>query len=162
MRIQKLTQALAAAAVVFATTGSGTVAQEPAPRDMAELLATLREPKLPMLKKQALGRQTYSGTVEVFEVHTTVPSHVGPDRASDVLGLDKPSMRIMVDVRASSPFPMYLAFETTDTERVKKLRKGDKVTLSGKLVKFVSHRDGYDRKPDEWLIFGDVVIAPPK
>jgi uncharacterized membrane protein len=59
MRIQKLTRALAAAAVVFAAVGSSPDAQEPAPKDMAELLATLREPKLPMTKKQALGRQTY-------------------------------------------------------------------------------------------------------
>ena len=89
-------------------------------------------------------------------------THVGPDRVNDVLGLSKPTSRIMVDVGASAPFPMYLAFETADTERAKKLRKGDKVTLSGKLVKFVQHRDGYNGKPDEWLIFGDVVIAPAK
>ena len=161
MRIRKLTFGIAAAAVVFAMAGSHPDAQT-GPKDMAELLTTLREPKLAMSKKQALGRQTYSGTVEVFEIHPTVPSHVGPDRASDVLGLNKPTSRIMVDVGASNPFAMYLAFETTDVERAKKLRKGDRVTLSGRLVKFVSHRDGYNGKPDEWLIFGDVVIAPSK
>src|SRR5688500_14000361 len=135
MRIQRLTHALAAAALVWATVGSNPYAQEPAANDMAELLATLREPKLPITKKQARGRQPSSGTVEGFEVHPTVPSHVGPGRASDVLGLDKPTSRIMVDVGASNPFAMYLAFETTDVERAKRRRKGDKVTLFGKLVK---------------------------
>ena len=114
-----------------------------------------------MARKGTLGRQAYSGQVEVLEVQE-VSMYPAPDRSMDSLRLDKPSMRIMVDVGASNPNPIYLAFETTDVTRAKSLRKGDKVTITGKLVKFVQHREGYNGKPDEWLVFGDVVIAPSK
>jgi hypothetical protein len=157
MRIQNLTRAIAAVAVVVA--GATIGAQAPTPKDMAELLATLREPKLPERRKQALIRGVYAGSVEVLEIQEVSPSPP-PDRSQDSIRSPKPTMRIMVDVGASNPYPLYLAFETTDIDRARKLRKGDRVTVTGKLVKFVQHRNGYNGMADEWLIFDEVVLTP--
>ena len=65
---------------------------------------------------------------------------------------------IFVDAGAN-PHAFVLVFQTTDVERAARLRKGDKVTLSGKLVQIVRHRvPGV--VDDEWLLFDQVVIGP--
>ena len=53
-----------------------------------------------------------------------------------------------------------VAYYGPDAERASKLRKGDKVVLSGRLVQIVRHRQGHNATTDdEWFIFDQVVIG---
>jgi hypothetical protein len=134
-------------------------AQSPQVRDLAELLAALKEPKLTERTKHGFARQVFSGVVEIREVQE-VPKTPSEDRPFDTLPTDEPAMRIMVEVGIANPHWYVLAFQTTDVGRASKLRAGDKVRVSGRLVRIVRHRHGYDTTTDdEWFIFDQVVIA---
>jgi hypothetical protein len=124
---------------------------------MADLVATLKEPGITTARKQSLVRGVFSGSVEVREVQAVTPSK---ERPWDSLPSDKPAMRILADVGIANPSWFVLAFQTTDVDRAAKLRKGDNVTLSGRLVQFVLHKRGYNETTDdEWLLFDQVVIG---
>ena len=144
---------------IGATTGSdrllaqrGASPARPA-RDMAELLMTLRDATLTQPKKYGLTGQTFSGEVEVLEVQDV--GEPTPDRPFDVIISAMPAKRIIVEVAGGTAY--FLVFQTTDVARAAALRKGDKVSVSGQLVKFVQHRVGFNNKPDEWLLFDSTV-----
>ena len=153
-----LSRRLVVLGVALTTVVSTLVAQTPPVKDMAELVATLKDASLTLGRKQGLVRQMYAGVVEVLEVHE-VPRVPPADRPYDSLGLTKPSMRILVDVGASNPDRLFLAFESADVDRAARVRKGDRLHLTGKLVKLVRHKEGYDGRPDEWLVFDQVMIG---
>ena len=159
MATKRLHRSLAGLAIVLLATVSGPAAQAPPTKDLAELLAALKNPALTQRDKQSLVRNVFSGVVEVREVQE-VPLYPTKEKPWDSLPSDKPAVRIMVDVGATNAYWYVLAFQTTDLDRTSKLKKGDKVLVSGRLIQFVIHRRGYnDTTDDQWLLFDQVVIS---
>ena len=136
------------------------------PKRMDELLGALKDRKLTTLQKDRLIEKAYSGVVEIADIEDFVellpPAELkGSGIRYKLTTRTKPAARIMVGVKhPDNDSPQFLlVFETTDVENAGRLRRGDQVSISGKLVRFERHRSEYINVPDkEWAVFEQVVV----
>ena len=90
MTMEKMHRGLAGMAIVCLAAISTPGAQTPPPKDMAELLAALKDPGLTERQKQSFVKTVFSGVVEVREVQE-VPRTPTRERPFDSLPSDKPA-----------------------------------------------------------------------